>query len=106
MVMYTYSACLLPIDHKAITFFQFFRRLNKKKGKKGQQQADPKDGKKSVAAGKASIAPSTDRIAPKSQGGPKPHDSDHNAMKVGSSTERPESHQTEKSDTQLDADGK
>ncbi|XP_069113582.1 hydrocephalus-inducing protein homolog isoform X2 [Argopecten irradians] len=78
----------------------------KKKGKKGPEkpkEEPAKDGKKSVAAtGKTA---STERVQ-KSQGGPKPHDSDHPVSKAGSSiTDRPESHQTEKSDTVLD-DGK
>lgn len=45
-----------------------------------------------MAAGKGTASGSTERIQ-KSQGGTKPHDSDH-PVKVGSS-ERPESHKTE-----------
>ncbi|KAL5021172.1 hypothetical protein ScPMuIL_000327 [Solemya velum] len=69
-------------------------RQQKKKGKKQtqQQKEEVKDGKKSVAAGKGTASGSTERIQ-KSQGGARPHDSDH-PVKVGSS-ERPESHKTE-----------
>lgn len=73
----------------------------KKGGKKGAKEEPAKDGKKSVAPGKPGT--SQERVQ-KSQGGPKSHDSDH-PVKVGSAMERPESHATEKSDTQLD-DGK
>lgn len=81
-----------------------FRATKKGKGKKaggpdkGAAKDDPKDGKKSVAGGGKQA--SSDKLK---QGGPKQHDSDHPVSKAGSSvTDRPESHQTEKSDTQLE----
>ncbi|XP_064641495.1 hydrocephalus-inducing protein-like isoform X2 [Lineus longissimus] len=75
-------------------------KLNKKNRRK-QQQADKdgKDGKK--PAGKDS----KEKIPPPKKEGSKVHDSDHNVNKP-LSTDRPESHQTEKSDSMLDAEGK
>ncbi|KAK6174452.1 hypothetical protein SNE40_017727 [Patella caerulea] len=77
-----------------------------KKGKKGKQ-ADSKDkDKKGQAGGRTGATTSTERVGQKSQMGPKQHDSEHSAGKTGSNIERPESHQTEKSDTNLDENKK
>ena len=76
--------------------FNCFRKS--KKGKKGAakdtKEEPAKDGKKSQAAGKGgSVSQEKMKIAGK-------HDVDHTVSKTGSNTERPESHQTEKSDSQ------
>ncbi|XP_046359897.2 hydrocephalus-inducing protein homolog isoform X3 [Haliotis rufescens] len=71
-----------------------------RKGKDANKDKDKDKDKKGVAS-KAGTQPSQDRVGQKSQGGQRPHDSEH-AAKTGSNTERPESHQTEKSDTQID----
>ncbi|XP_053402100.1 hydrocephalus-inducing protein homolog isoform X11 [Mercenaria mercenaria] len=79
-------------------------REEERKGKKGKKAAkdvkdDPgKDGKKSQAAGKG-VSASQEKVK---IGGK--HDIDHTVSKTGSNTERPESHQTEKSDSQTAAD--
>ncbi|KAK3085440.1 hypothetical protein FSP39_003318 [Pinctada imbricata] len=72
-----------------------------KKGKKKQtdkKEEPSKDGKKSTVPGKPQSA--MDSRVQQSRGGPK-HDGDHSS-KTGANTERPESHHTEKSDTQDD----
>jgi hypothetical protein len=77
-----------------------FYRMNKKNRRKQQQtDKDGKDGKK--PAGKDS----KEKIPPQKKEGTKVHDSEHNVGKA-TSTDRPESHQTEKSDSMLDVDGK
>ncbi|ESO91099.1 hypothetical protein LOTGIDRAFT_122343, partial [Lottia gigantea] len=74
-----------------------------KKGKKGKPgDSKDKDKKGQPAGGRTGAAPSVDRVGQKSQLGPRPHDSDHIAVKTASNADRPESHQTEKSDTVLD----
>lgn len=75
----------------------------KRKGKRGPAKDDAKgDGKKSAApAGPAGKNSSIERVG-KGQG---KHDGDHHPGKQASSMERPESHQTEKSDSNVD-DGK
>ena len=75
-----------------------FCRLAKKRGRKTKDVKDEagKDGKKSQAAGKAT---SQEKIKAAGK-----HDVDHTVSKTGSNTERPESHQTEKSDSQTAAD--
>ena len=71
-----------------------FRRRNKKGKKKQPDAKDAKDkDKKGAPADKKGAPPVSDR-GQKSQGGAR-HDSEH---KGASSTDRPESHQTEKSD--------
>ncbi|XP_052816168.1 hydrocephalus-inducing protein homolog isoform X2 [Mya arenaria] len=76
-------------------------RLAKKKGRKPKdagKEEPGKDGKKSQAAGKGvSASQEKMKIAGK-------HDVDHTVSKTGSNTERPESHQTEKSDSQTAGD--
>jgi len=74
-----------------------FGRLAKKKGRKPKDGAkeEPKDGKKSQAAGKG-VSASQEKVKGK--------EVDHTVSKTGSTTERPESHQTEKSDSQTTAD--
>ena len=71
---------------------------NKKKGKRPAKDEPAKDGKKSQAAGKGT---STSQEKVKTVG---KHDVDHAVSKTGSNTERPESHQTEKSDSQTAGD--
>ena len=80
--------------------FVFVCRLAKKRGRKTKDVKDEsaKDGKKSQAAGKGT---STSQEKIKTAG---KHDVDHTVSKTGSNTERPESHQTEKSDSQTAAD--
>ncbi|KAL3860158.1 hypothetical protein ACJMK2_010318 [Sinanodonta woodiana] len=73
-----------------------------KKAQKDQKEDVPKDGKKSQAAGGKGPQGSGVKLAQQQKG----HDSDHAIGKAGSNTERPESHQTEKSDSQTDEGGK
>ncbi|XP_041375521.1 hydrocephalus-inducing protein homolog [Gigantopelta aegis] len=68
-----------------------------KRGKGGQQDSKEKD-KKGAPTGRGTAQPGAERVGQKSQGGPRQHDSEHTG-KAGSSSERPESHHTEKSDT-------
>ncbi|XP_071173399.1 hydrocephalus-inducing protein homolog isoform X10 [Mytilus edulis] len=76
---------------------------SKKKGRKGPAKEEGKqDGKKSAApTGPAGKNSSMDRVT-KGKGG---KDDDHHVGKQASQIERPESHQTEKSDSNVD-DGK
>ena len=73
--------------------------MAKKRSRKTKDSKDEagKDGKKSQAAGKG-----TSGSQMKVPGGK--HDVDHAVSKTGSNTERPESHQTEKSDSQTAVD--
>ena len=75
---------------------------------KKKKKTDTKDGKKSQAAGKVVDQKSSDRVAQKSQGSTKPgHDSTHGGIgKTASAMDRPESHLTEKSESNVEADGK
>lgn len=77
--------------------FYFPRIQRKKRGKKDGKDEPSKDGKKSQAAGKGTST-SQEKVKP---GG---KDGDHAVVKTGSNTERPESHQTEKSDSQTTGD--
>lgn len=72
-------------------------KKGKKAGKDVKEEAG-KDGKKSQAAGKGTSASQEKfKMAGK-------HEVDQTVSKTGSNTERPESHQTEKSDSQIAGD--
>jgi hypothetical protein len=72
--------------------------MSKRKGRKGPTKEEAKqDGKKSAAP--AGAAGKNSSMAQIKQG---KHDGEHHAGKQPSNTERPESHQTEKSDSNVD----
>ena len=82
--------------------------ISAKKKKRRGGPPDPKDGKKSQAAGKTTDAKSVDRIAQlKSQEGKKQHENDHGGIdKTKSGIERPESHATERGESSTDPDSR
>ena len=95
-----YQVYRVTLSNILLNSFTFIDRMAKKRGRKAKEGKDEtgKDGKKSQAAGKGT---STSQEKMKIPG---KHDVDHAVSKTGSNTERPESHQTEKSDSQTAVD--
>ena len=79
--------------HACLPFVKSCRAAKKKRR---NQQPDPKEGKK----GGQKSGGTAERAGQKSQGGPKPHESDHagGVIKASSVADRPESHMTARSD--------